>query len=346
MNEKLEKSQALSPETSWTQMPNPDEFLKSSPRDSGTCEQIQETVLSRLYFFPDVAYKWYKRQNAYYGNLANGEERRTFYEEDFSWNKTVSPGVYTKLRGIAYDPNGTCAWVPVEKAQDFVIEMTRLKDTRTMSDLLLSGEITTRELSGCVPLLLEATRHLKAQGHVPPEDFQISLAALYESILPDLRGQLHRAAAFLPIEEADAAVARLAKFVEQNSYFNNFPNRELSVAIDCHTDNIFVPSTGELILIDSMFPKKNWRILDELHTIARLATNVAVLGDMRKRSEIYELYGRSSDDSHVAVSLIHETRTALMQWSRRNLLGQPELAERFRVYAHNNLEELEEFRGK
>lgn len=324
----------------------PDAFLNAGASETGPCEEVSETILSKLYFYPDTVYKWYKKQTGYYGDLASNDARRIFYSEDFSWNNAVSPRVYTRLLGIAYSVSGAAAWTSLEAAHDFAIEMKHLKRLQTMSDRLLMGNVTASKLQQSVNLLLGALAHIKARNLVPVEKFQTTLAALYGTALSDLRAQLHRAGAFLPTDEADTVIDQLIGAVARSTYFNSFPQRELTVAVDCHTDNIVFTDTDEIVLIDSMFPNPGWRVIDELHTIARFATNVAVLGGTRQRDDVYEIYGGIPDDAHKAAALIHETRTALMQWSRRNLLNQPHLAEKFRVYAHEKLAELEVLRGK
>ena len=49
----------------------------------GPCERVIETVLSRLYVFPDAIYKWYRPTEAYYGNVRDMPHRRVFFTNDF-----------------------------------------------------------------------------------------------------------------------------------------------------------------------------------------------------------------------------------------------------------------------
>ena len=320
---------------------NPDIFLATQELKFGRCSKVVETILSKLYFFPAIVLKWYKPVQAYYGNLIDMDERRQFYIDDYAWNHIANPHVYTGLLGLRYESGDQCSIVSIEDAQDFLIRMKHLQQTKTMSESLMNQEVSTEDLYASIELLLSTTHRLGRSVRLPYSEINCQgFVSLYAENLCDLRNQLRRAGAYLPIEEADRDIEMLTAFVKGDSYFQNFPNGELGVALDCHTDNILYTQRGEVILVDSMFPKRSWRIIDELHTIARFAANVAVLGDLDQKEAIYRRYREIYGDFSVGASIVHEIRTVLMQWSRRHLLGDHLLAEKFHIYASTLLAKI------
>ncbi|HEY9584967.1 MAG TPA: hypothetical protein VJJ02_00025 [Candidatus Paceibacterota bacterium] len=316
------------------------QFLTSGDLGFGHCTGVSETVLSKLYFFTHDVIKWYKPVQAYYGNLLDSQLRREFFLDDYAWNRTISPDIYTKLLGMRYEEQ-SIRLVSFDEAQDFLIQMNRLNDVTTFSDRLQTQNVSSDVLQNVLDLLIATTRRLTVQ---PPESLkdrvERGLLSLYRENVVDLQNQLHRAEKFLSIAEADTIIEHLFLFIDNHSYFTHFPGSQLGIAIDCHTDNILIDEHGKVFLIDGMFPKKSWRVIDECHTVARLATNIAVLGNFDKRNEIYLYYRQKYRDFNEKAALVHELRTALMQWSRRHLLGDHDLAEQFHEYALNLLEEL------
>lgn len=322
----------------------PKALFDSIMRDShpfGVPEGELETILSKLYFLPDTVYKWYKPVKAYYGNLANADERREFYADDFAWNRMLNPEVYEELLGLQYAA-GRMTIVPLAEAEDYVIHMRRIPEITTMSDMLLADSATEDDMGSAVELLLRAQERLNLDMLPPLDDVRRrGLTSLYHEYLQDLRNQLHRAADHLSTAQADEGIDWLIALSDVLPYFQKFPTSALVASLDCHTDNIVRTTAKELMIIDSMFPKRNWRVIDELHSIARLATNATVLGSPKKGEEVYHAYRvlRGDFDEHAAKA--HEVRTALMQWSRRHLLGYHELAEQFKEHAFRLLAELE-----
>lgn len=316
------------------------QFLMSGNLTFGLCSEVSETVLSKLYFFNHVVLKWYKPVQAYYGNLLDPQPRREFFLDDYVWNRAISPNIYRKLLGLRYEGHSV-RFVSPDEAQDFLIQMNRLNDIATLSDHLQAQNISSDMLQNVLDLLVTTTRRLTLR---PPESLndhvKRGFLSLYRENIVDLRNQLHRAEKFLSLTEADTLIKYLFRLIDNHSYFTHFPSSQLGIAIDCHTDNILIDEAGKIFLIDSMFPKKSWRAIDECHTVARFAANVAVLGNLEKRKEIYSYYRQRYCDFDEKAALVHEIRTALMQWSRRHLLGHHDLAEQFHRYALNLLELL------
>lgn len=315
-------------------------FLASDNFEFGSCSGISETILSKLYFFTHVVLKWYKPVQAYYGNLLDSNLRREFFLDDYAWNRAVSPDVYTKLLGVRYEAENARI-VSLDEAQDFLIQMTRLYGVMTLSDYLQKQSVSSDILQNVLDLLVTTTRRLTVQSPESLNDrIDRGLLSLYRENLIDLRNQLRRAGEFLSIREADTIIEHLLLFIENHPYFAHFSSAQLGIAIDCHTDNILISEYENALLIDVMFPKKSWRVIDECHTVARLAANAAVIGNLAWRSEIYSYYRMKYNDFDEKAALVHELRTSLMQWSRRHLLGHHNLAERFHAYALKLLGEL------
>ncbi len=320
---------------------DPAKTLLDSTGPFGRCEFVLETVLARLFFFEAKVYKWYRRAKAYYGDLTDPVERERFFRDDFTWNREISPEIYSNLVGLKYAADGGCAIVPLEEADDYLIEMRRIENPVMVSDLLKNGTMHSTEVRKCVEVLLQGKAHFAGAMLDSLSDVRSrGLVALYYQNLEDLRGQLHRAHEFLSIKEADDVLDRLIAASRAIPYLENFPETSLGVSFDCHTDNI-VFIDGQAVLIDSMFPRRQWRVIDEMHSISRLAANAAVLGSIEKRDEVYAAYAAIRGEYDVPAAIAHELRTVLMQWSRRHLMGEHERAEKFRMYAYERLAELE-----
>jgi aminoglycoside phosphotransferase family enzyme len=314
-------------------------YIISRQSDLGPILFEQETVLSKLYFFQEKVLKWYKPVKAYYGDLKDFTSRERFYRDDFIWNQTMSPEIYTALHAISPTISSKRARNLAHKKNDFVIEMKRLRKIKTLSQMLIDKKTSPKIMRDSIKVLLAAGPRIQNTHGSPKIDAKLDYLTIYLELISDLQKQLYRARAHLPVSEANSAINELRFLVKNVRYFRHFPTKKLIPAVDCHTDNV-VFEKGKVALIDSMFPKANWRTVDELHTVARFATNAAVLGSPALRDFVYKLYGKKVSDDHEEAALIHEIRTALMQWSRRNLLGEPELAEKFRKYAFTLMKEL------
>ena len=309
-----------------------DSFLRGEESGFGACINVVDTVLSRLYFYDSTVVKWYKPAIAYYGDLQSLESRKVFYQEDFDWNQCVSPDIYQELRGITQDSLGHFKYTPIVDASDFLIIMSLVKDSKTLTDLLLTDSVSHELLTRTLITLSNATEQLALSPDTrisrSIDSKKISYKNLYDSNIVDLRSQLERAGQFITSGEVDGLVNAMLDILAEIQAENNL-DPVLVPAIDCHADNILVTPDEKIYLIDVMFPKENWRHLDILHAPARLLANVAVLGNPSLYDTQYKKCTSVLSETERRIFLLHELRTTAMQWSRRHLLGEHGLAEDF-----------------
>lgn len=311
---------------------------KGQMEEFGTPDKVIETAISKLFFFGDKVVKVYKHGKYFFANLDDLEPRRKFFQDDFFWNHTSSPEIYKELSGVR---NGTFEKVSVSEGDDFIILMNKIDGSATFTKLLAENKLSledTRQMSiELIELLRVLTdKKLKDFRHLTGMGWR---QLWKEDTTDSLRPWLDMVNEHIPKAEAGRVMNTLEDASVKEKYFTNYDENLFAVVIDNNCDNLLFLD-GKPSFIDIMPPKEGWRIADEFSTVVRTAVDAYVIGGSKHGNAVYETYRKYRADAPENVKLIYEVRAALIQWPYRHMLGQHDLAEKFKDYVLPKIEQL------
>jgi len=303
-------------------------------------ERYIDGIWSRVYFCGDRVLKVYKYVNQHGINLTTRDSRRGFYTDDFNWNKVVTPDIYLDIVGIGISGTGRISAAPINEARDFVIVMVRGDDTQSFAHELEAGNVSESETEALTGQLVQASRHLTGQMQDGLQDIAcVGWQSLFLNGIRDLDSYFEKADCVNKTEIKDMLQATL-RIAGSCRHISEAGTSSLRAAIATQPENVLYYRRQPL-LIDSMFPKRQWRVVDGQHNIARLALFLSVLGNPKLGEHAYNIYFSLTDEriSHEAL-LLYELRNALWQYAYRHIYKEFEAAAKFRDYSVRLLKQL------
>lgn len=275
-------------------------------------DKIIETIVSRLYFYGDKVYKIYKYEKFFFGDFSSPDFRKKFYKEDFSWNHTMAPDVYSALRGVI-KTGDKYKVAELSKADDFFIEMKKFDDSKNLTNLLIQKNISDTDIE---KIILEMTARLNkitnSKKNDPDYDFNKKFIDIHLADLESDANLLYLIPSFIAKEKIDIIINFLKNTSLSNLYFKNYDTGKLSALIDNHADNI-VFLEGQVEFIDVLPPKESWRIGDICFIVSRVATDIAVLWSKERADILYNIYEKNNKPILPEIRAIYEIRSALIQ---------------------------------
>ncbi len=306
----------------------------------GMPERAITTVISQLFIYKEKVVKVYKKEPFFFADLSNAVSRKEFVFEDFFWNNTAAPEIYRHLWGVV-EKGGSLTLVPATQGEDFIIEMSRIDDSKTLTKLLsnasLRPELTAQFVDALVDILGVLTKERSAQlKHL----FDKGLYAIMQEDIKSLRSWLYDSSEHIPKQTTDEIIEVLLRAFEKEPYFTSIDTLQLSAAIDNNSDNMLLVD-GRPSFIDIMPPMDIWRVVDEYATISRLFVDIEVLGNKKLGDVARAAYAKYQRDIPPVACLMHELRAACIQWPYRYMLKQDDVAKKFGEYAQKKMAELE-----
>lgn len=314
------------------------EALTSGGTKYGLPDRVITTLVSDVFIFGEKVLKVYKKENFFFADLDNFASRKAFYEEDFFWNNVASPEVYLHLWGVKFEEN-KFELVPFGLGEDFVIEMSKIDDSQTLTKILLRSELTKKNTEDFIDALVDALENLTKErrqklNHLFERGLKKimldDIQSLYDWMLTESR---------VTKLDSDAVRDLLIEAVHTEPYFSSTDMGSLSAAFDNNCDNLILID-GKPSFIDILSPMEEWRVVDEYATVSRTIVDIEVLqsGELGKLARAkYEEYGR---DIPIIAKLTHELRAAAIQWPYRYMIKQGDIAEKFGEYTKNKMREL------
>lgn len=315
-----------------------DALEKGEVKEFGKPENVLETAISKLFFFGNDVVKVYKHGKYFFANLEDLAPRRKFFQDDFSWNHTSSPEIYKELGAMR---NDTFEKVDVSKGDDFFILMRKIDSSATFTRLLEENTLTPEDTKRMSIELIELLRvltdkKLKDFRHLTKMGWR---QLWKEDTTDSLRPWLDMANDHIPKQEAERIMDILEDASEKEKYFTHYDGNLFAVVIDNNCDNLLFLD-GKPSFIDIMPPKEGWRVADEFSTVIRTAVDAYVIGGPEHGKMVYDTYRQYREEPPENVTLIYEVRAALIQWPYRHILGQHDLAEKFKGYVLPRIEKL------
>jgi len=296
---------------------------------SGMPERIIETLISKLYFFGDDVYKVYKYNKAFFGDFSDSQFRHDFYNDDFTWNNTMSPDIYLELKQVE------------EYGNDYYIHMKRIDDTQTLLNLVKENNFKKEDLELITEELFKRTEKLTELKKADLKDlFEMPYVDLDLRNLGTTRDWLRMGEEIIPKEEADALISKLKKFIETSSYFKDFKSDSYLASVDNHGGNILF-SDNKVNFIDSMPPMRIWRMQSDAYSISRPATDLEVLVGKEYSDVMFKKFEEVRNtklDPKMRAYL--QTVAALIQAPYMYVLKETELANKFWDFAKKKAIEL------
>ena len=164
--------------------------------------EIRETHISWLFLAGDRVYKLKKPIVLDFLDYGTPERRRIMCEEEIRLNSRLAPGVYVTVRGLAARDDGLDIVAEDDPAAvDYVVEMRRYDEDRTLAALVARGQVDDRQLHDVGTALAGFHRTCAPSsrldgGAAARHEIHDNLAELSD-LLPDRRSPLGELARFL-----------------------------------------------------------------------------------------------------------------------------------------------------
>jgi aminoglycoside phosphotransferase family enzyme len=303
----------------------------------GKPDRVIETLLSKLFFFGDEVYKVYKHEKAFYGDFSDDRFRHEFYHDDFTWNNTMAPDVYSKL-GYVKETAGEVAETTHDESQDYYILMKKIDDSKTLFNLLKSRSVKKADLEVITKEMLARVEKLTEIKKSDLKDlFETSYRDLDQRNLDGIRQWLYMGEKVIAKTASDSIVDKLKHFVATNEYFSNFQQEQYVTSIDNHSGNILF-NDGK---VNFMPPMRIWRIQSDAYTVSRPATDAEVLMGKEYADIMYDTLEKvrgTRVDQKVRAYL--QCVAALIMAPYLHVLKDDELAMKYWEFAETKVAEL------
>lgn len=302
-------------------------------------DHVIETVLSRVCIRDDKVYKAYKHREADFADLTHQETRREYVREDFEWNQCMSPEVYLALHHVARDGE-MYRHVGEGEAEDWYQEMKRVDTSYDLPRMLVSGRMTTQDVTLYVETLLTRLRELSRARRTKLEHiFARGNGHVHNEMLGTL-AWASTVRTHLPSELMSRTERALREVIARSSYFRN--PIALSVVIDVNSENILFLPEG-VSFMDVMPPKDEWRVHDPLFLLARTSADMHAYGRGEYSSVLYETYARMHGEVPKEVALAYEIVALLIQVPYRVMVGDEDMASAYADVLASRVRELEDW---
>ncbi|MCB9816371.1 hypothetical protein H6786_03160 [Candidatus Nomurabacteria bacterium] len=305
-------------------------------------ERFVETVMSDVFIYPTVVRKVYKdNRKGFFTDLRDLEVRRQYYAEDFAWNQGASKDIHLGLRGVQQTEAGAYEIIAAELADEWFIEMKRVRDDDTLFRRLNEGTTTREDVAALAKAQTEALDALTEEYLHTFEDLLArGLRDLWHARLDgDLRMFGKNFSDQIAPELTDHRVDTLLNFFHTHDYFTNMDPDMASVAIDNHAGNVVFHEERPQF-IDIHLAKRDWRVIDRNNNIARIATCVRVLGNNELADAMYEAYQDHHELAPAEVTAFQEAYNAFIKGYYYTYLKQPDIAKKYFTFADATLAEL------
>jgi aminoglycoside phosphotransferase family enzyme len=315
-------------------------FENGTFRGLGKPDRVIETVISKLFFYGDNVYKVYKHMTAFFGDFTNDRFRHEFYHDDFIWNNTMAPDVYTKL-GYVKKVGEKYIESDHDNSDDYYIQMKRIDDSKTLLNLSARMPLSKDELVKITETMFERVAKLTEIKKTDLQDlFNTPYLKLDLQNLETSRNWLYMSPDYIPKADADHIIDTLKNFISGHPFFTKYDGSGYQASIDNHTGNIIFDK-GHIDFIDSMPPMRIWKIQTNIYTVSRPATDIEVLLGKEYSDKMYETLERIRNIKIAPeIRAYYQTVAALIQAPYLKILKEDVLADKFLAFAKEKIKEL------
>jgi aminoglycoside phosphotransferase family enzyme/predicted kinase len=276
----------------------------ASPGDVCSVE-VRETHISWVFLAGERAYKLKKPLVLPFLDYGTPARRRQMCLEEVRLNRRLAPKVYLGVRGVIRTPDGVeLAEESDPRSVDYVVEMRRYDEKRTLAAMLGRGELPRAAVAQVAQTLAKfhaACRARERQSGARTVDREVDRnigELLGVAELRADRDQIHRLSRLLTAyveSHSDGLDARAARGLTRECHGDL---RAEHVVLDRHP-----------CIVDCVEFDVSVRTLDVADDLAFLVMDLAALGGDRLGSELVEAYrdagGDCGDDSLLAFFAVH-----------------------------------------
>jgi len=260
----------------YSQQPLLDLFRSGAlPGETNAPEHI-ETVISNLFLFPETVYKVYKNNSEFFNtgfhDLSKKVERFSFTRNDYSWNNTLSPSIYTRLVGVSVRGNKLHIGEPTDEADELVFVMKRVDTNDLLFEHFVRGDISSDDCHNIGKQLAEALASARTE--------QANEYNYYEAFgkrIEDIRAWGLSVTDYWSTEEQAAYCDYMEDYRTQHrELFENDYRTQIAQSGDMHSLNALY-TNGQFYLMDSYPPKDEWAMDYELNPLYRFGADLLAL---------------------------------------------------------------------
>lgn len=241
-----------------------------------------QTHISDVFIAGDHVFKFKKPVDFGFLDFTTLEKRRFYLNQEIELNRRLAPGIYEGLAAIIQEKDGSFRLsenqADFSKALEFAVRMKRLDDAWSLKAMLEAGKIEEahiRKLSQTLHTFYQSGRLDRERASFgKPERIKRNTNENFEQTLPfvgwtisarefaTIEGFTNR---FL-IEHRDLFEKRLKEGFVRDGHG------------DLHTDHIYFPPSGEVLIIDRIEFNDRFRFHDIASDVAFLTMDLAFQG--------------------------------------------------------------------
>jgi uncharacterized protein len=273
--------------------------------------EVRETHISWVFLAGERAYKLKKPVKLDFVDYGTPERRWQMCEAEVRLNRRLAPDIYLGTRGVALLKGGAeLTEADDPRAVDFLVEMRRYDERRTLAARLERGKLTNVQLRDVATTL--ARFHREARSVPAGEPAALAAERRFERNAHELIGLLEQR------PEIDHALA-LERFAHAfiAGHAQTFETRAASGAIreghgDLRADHVLID--GAVEIVDCVEFDLEFRELDVADELAFLLLDLAMRGGERYGPELVAAYrGAGGDPGDVALLAFYAVYRALVR---------------------------------
>jgi uncharacterized protein len=268
--------------------------------------EIRETHISWVFLTPERAFKLKKPLVLPFLDYGTPARRREMSAQEIRLNRRLAPQLYLGVRSVVRTPSGyELQDEDAHEAVDYVVEMRRYDEARTLAQTLDRGELRRSDIAEVARVL--AQFHAECPVAHGPEFGARGIEREVDSNLEQLLG-----VAELRTERAQ--IRELARFLSAfvEAHWQRFEEREAQGQIrECHGDlrAEHVVLGDPLSVVDCVEFDPALRTLDVSDDLAYLVMELTAFGGERFADQLVDAYraagGDPGDDALLAFFAVH-----------------------------------------
>ncbi len=274
---------------------------ESYPHHPATVE-VRETHISWVFLAGELAYKLKKPLVLDFLDYGTPARRRLMCEREVSLNRRLAPEIYLGVRGVALGDAGQVELTAADdpRALDFVVEMRRYDERRTLAARLKRGELDGEQIRAVAGVL--ARFHARARPVASPTAPVLAAERRFEL-------NLHELLACVEQSDEIGRVLALERFAHAfiAGHRKTFEQRAADGLVreghgDLRAEHVLVG--GQVEIVDCLEFDRELRELDVADDLAFLVSDLAAHGGERLTKLLVQAYrgagGDPGDDSLIA----------------------------------------------
>lgn len=264
---------------------------------------IITTAVSVIFLTGPFAYKINKPVNFGFLDFSTLEKRKKQCEDEFRYNRLLSPELYLGLTTITQEKNGELALNGSGRAIEYGIQMKQVDHRATMDNLLKTGQVTTSHITTIARLI--ARFHQGA-----PTNAEISRWGTIDSIQFNWDENFEQTEKYIGTsitkEDFKFIKEKINNFIKKNTELFNKRVTENHIKHchgDLHSGNIFIINDQQIHIFDRIVFNQRFPCSDVIADIAFLEMDLDFHGEQEFSQLLIERYSQLTNDEDLPTLL-------------------------------------------